>query len=72
MGRNHLGPGYQHFLVFPQCFLLYQRQISHYQTPNFRLSKLKQSAEDNFKFNEDSRKFSKWVENTAGKGEIAR
>ena len=35
-------------------------------------SKLKQSADDNFKFHENSRKFSKWVENTVGKGEIAR
>ena len=35
-------------------------------------SKLKQSADDNFKFDENSRKFSKQVENTMGKGEIAR
>ena len=35
-------------------------------------SKLKQSADDNFKFDENSRKFSKRVENTVGKGEIAR
>ena len=35
-------------------------------------SKLKQFADDNFKFNENSRKFSKRVENTVGKGEIAR
>ena len=35
-------------------------------------SKSKQSADDNFKFDENSRKFSKWVENTVGKGEIAR
>ena len=34
-------------------------------------SKLKVFADDNFKFNEDSRKFSKRVENTVGKGEIA-
>ena len=34
-------------------------------------SKLKQSADDNFKFDENSKKLSKWVENTAGKGEIA-
>ena len=27
-------------------------------------SKVKQSADDNFKFDENSRKFSKWVENT--------
>ena len=35
-------------------------------------SKLKQSADDNFKFDENSKKFSKPVENTVGKGEIAR
>ena len=34
-------------------------------------SKLKQFADDNFKFYENSRKFSKRVENTVGKGEIA-
>ena len=34
-------------------------------------SKLKQFADDNFKFDENSKKFSKWVENTVGKGEIA-
>ena len=34
-------------------------------------SKLKQSAEDNFEFDENTRKFSKQVENTVGKGEIA-
>ena len=35
-------------------------------------SKLKQSAADNFKFHENSRKFSTRVENTVAKGEIAR
>ena len=35
-------------------------------------SKLKQSADDCFKLDENSRKFSKWLENTVGKGEIAR
>ena len=35
-------------------------------------SKLKEFADDNFKFDENSKKFSKRVENTAGKGEIAR
>ena len=34
-------------------------------------SKLKQFANDNFKFDENSRKFSLRVENTMGKGEIA-
>ena len=32
----------------------------------------KEFADDNFKFDENGRKFSKWVENTVGKGEIAR
>ena len=35
-------------------------------------SKPKQFAGDNFKFDENGRKFSKWLENTVGKGEIAR
>ena len=34
-------------------------------------SKLKEFADNKFKFDKDGRKFSKWVENTAGKGEIA-
>ena len=36
------------------------------------LSKMKQSADDNFKFDENSRMFSKRVVKTVGKGEIAR
>ena len=35
-------------------------------------SKLKEFADNNFKFDEIGRKFSKWVENAVGKGEIAR
>ena len=35
-------------------------------------SKLKKFADNNFKFNFNARKFSKRVENTVGKGEIAR
>ena len=34
--------------------------------------KLKEFAEDNFKFDENGIKLSIWVENTVGKGEIAR
>ena len=34
-------------------------------------SKLKQTAGDSNRFDENSRMFSKWVENTVGKGEIA-
>ena len=48
--------------------------LTHYQMTNFRLfqSKLKEFTEDNFKFDENERKLSKQVENTVGKGEIAR
>ena len=35
-------------------------------------SRLNELADDNFKFNENGRKFSKQVENAVGKGEIAR
>ena len=35
-------------------------------------SKLKEFVDDNFEFDENRRKFSKQVENTVGKGEIAR
>ena len=35
-------------------------------------SKLKEFADDKFEFDEDGRKLSKRVENTEGKGEIAR
>ena len=35
-------------------------------------SKLKEFADDNFKFNQNGTEFSKWLENTVGKGEIAR
>ena len=34
-------------------------------------SKLKEFADD-FKFDKNARKLSKWVENSVGKGEIAR
>ena len=35
-------------------------------------SKLKEFADNNFKFNENGSKLSKWVENIVGKGKIAR
>ena len=38
----------------------------------FYSSKLKRFADDNFKFDKNGRKLSKRVENTVGKGEIAR
>ena len=53
---------YEQFLLFPQCF---QKAL---QTTVFS----KGFADDNFKFYENGRKLSKWVENTVRKGEIAR
>ena len=38
----------------------------------FQTSKLKEFADDNFKFDVNGRKLSKQIENTVGKGEIAR
>ena len=42
------------------------------QTTNFRFSQTERVADDNFKFYENARKFPRWVENTAGREEIAR
>ena len=42
------------------------------QTTNFRLFQTERLADDNFIFDESGRQFSKWVENTLEKGEIAR
>ena len=47
------------------AFIFPKRQILH-------SSKLKEFADVNFKFDENGRKFSLWVENTVEKGEIAR
>ena len=47
--------------------------IKHFPKRQFlNSSKLKEFADDNFKFDKYGRKLSKWVENTTGKGEIAR
>ena len=47
------------------------KALTHYQTTNFRLFQT-EFPDDNFKFDENGRKLSKRVENTVGKGEIAR
>ena len=46
--------------------------LTHYQMTNFRLFQTKRVTDDNFKFDENGRKLFKRVENTVGKGEIAR
>ena len=74
MGKEE-NAGYQHFLLFPQCFLKVSFSKSVNPFPNDKksdYSKLKELADDNFKFNENGRKLSKQVENTVGKGEIDR
>ena len=63
------------FFLFPYFFLPLKRQVPSFDPlPDHKIldrSKLKQSADGNFTFHESSRKFSKRIENTVGKGEIA-
>ena len=51
--------------------LLFQGCLTLSQTTNFRLFKMKEFPDHNIKFDENVREFSKQVENTEGKGEIA-
>ena len=46
--------------------------LTHYQTTDFRLFQTERVCRRHFKFDKNGRKLSKWVENTMGKGEIAR
>ena len=49
--------------------------INDYPFPKRQIldsSKFKVFADDNFKFDENGRKYFKWVENAVGKGEITR
>ena len=73
MGKRE-NTGCQHFLLFLQCIQKssFSGCLTHYQTTNLDSSKLKDFADDNFKFDENGRQLSKQVENTVGKGEIAR
>ena len=65
-----LGLLFMHFL--DKSGLKYDIFLTHYQTKNLDSSNLKEFADHNFKFDENGRKLSKRVENTVGKGEIAR
>ena len=40
------------------------------QTTNFRFFRTERLSDENFKFDENGRKFSKWLENAVAKGEI--
>ena len=59
------------YFVIRQCFQFGKRVNPLPEDKILDRFTLKQSADDNFKFHENSRKFSKQVENTVGKGEIA-
>ena len=64
---KHIAVGFfrRHLLWYSAFYPFPKRQI-------LDSSKLTEFADDNFKFNENGKKFSKWVENNVGKGEIAR
>ena len=49
-----------------------QSNSTHYQKTNFRFFQTERVADNNFKFDKNGRKLSKWDENTVGKGRIAR
>ena len=55
--------------ITTQCCILMRQPITRQQILD--ASKLKEFADDNFKFDENSRKLSKRVENSVEKGEIA-
>ena len=59
-------------ILTSQHFLFYVRDNPFSKRQILDSSKLKEFADDNFEFDENGRKFSKWVENTVGKGVIAR
>ena len=72
MGKGEIAH-YEQFLVFAQCFQKacfpgVSKGVIVWEWVN----PLKVFADDNFKFDENGRKLSKPVENTVGKGEIAR
>ena len=52
--------------------LSFCKELTHYQTTNFRLFQTERVCRRQFQIDENGRKLSKRVENTVGKGEIAR
>ena len=58
-------------MLLSTWFQEYHRDSSHTRTCR-GFSKVKEFADDNFKFDINGRKFVKQVENTVGNGEIAR
>ena len=70
VGKGEIARNEQ-FLLFPQRFLFNQIIVSPF-AHIFDSSKLKEFADDNFELDESGKKFSKWLENTVGKGEIGK
>ena len=75
--------GYHYFFPIPKMFSkalfskvvkMFDKRSSFSQMTNFRLFQTERLkfADENFKFDENSRKFAKRVENTLEKGEIDR
>ena len=69
----------EQFLLFQQCFLPFEKIVGKGvdvgvfpKQQILESSKLKESADENFEFDENGRNFSSRVENTMGKGEIAK
>ena len=50
---------------------LWSKGLTFSKTTDFRPFQIKEFAQDNFQFGDNGRKFSKWVENTVEKREIA-
>ena len=63
--RSSWENAHMNYLIYKWCLTLSQTK------KKLDTFKLKEFADDNFKLDENGRKFSEWVENAVGKGEIA-
>ena len=78
MVSGHQGPSSQSCVCHLAKFQVSQNGITLRFEQPFPIrqilgsSKLTELAGSNFKFDENGRRFTKWVENNVGKGEIAR
>ena len=68
-GRKENMAHHEQFLIPTRVCCVSMYLFNPSQTTDFRL--FQEFADDNFKFDENGTKFSKWIENTVGKGEIA-
>ena len=62
---------YSHIITAQEHICSRRMRLTLSQKTILDSTKLKEFADDNFKFDENGRKFLKWVENTVRKGEIA-